>query len=504
MRQPEIVAELVGEHRRSRPRRQQHIAAALEGRVGSPVAPVHAGEVVAGQVEVADALHDQHGHALGRRVPGQRVPRRPVQRLAARGPKLSTRGRSFTACVEKRRCAAARCSRTQASSRTGLPWQRATRTWSGSSSGAAPLARMGVPSRRHATPASRASAPSLLHPAGVAAAAAAFDPTGPKRSPAALDGIQPACKTEGELLLEVSQSNAVLEAPLAPLSEEALRRKLGIPDAARRVLDLRRDQPLGSQLAAHLGGVLPEPHPAHPRRGARGARAPSRGASSRSRASSSSSSTGSGGRASARLLRAAGRTSGRLRLTGSGITTPDTLLPDTESILRDYLHGQEWLRAPGHRRPSRASPTCRTTSATRRRCRRCCARSASSRPASRRIDGMYFVGRDYRRAESLPPAGLERRARSQRELRTLDFLWRAPDGAEVLCHWNAFTYFQGDMLATRGSSAGWAAWSACPGAQRGHVARRMRGVRRRSSRRSRRRPTSSARSAATSTARSRA
>ena len=38
----------------------------------------------------------------------------------------------------------------------------------------------------------------------------------------------------------------------------------------------------------------------------------------------------------------------------------------------------------------------------------------------------------------------------EREQRTLDFVWRAPDGAEVLCHWNAFTYFQGDMLAHLG------------------------------------------------------
>ncbi|HEY8943059.1 MAG TPA: hypothetical protein VIM73_02305, partial [Polyangiaceae bacterium] len=37
--------------------------------------------------------------------------------------------------------------------------------------------------------------------------------------------------------------------------------------------------------------------------------------------------------------------SGRLRLLGSSMTTPDTLLPTTEAILRDYLLGQEWLRA---------------------------------------------------------------------------------------------------------------------------------------------------------------
>jgi alpha-mannosidase len=37
----------------------------------------------------------------------------------------------------------------------------------------------------------------------------------------------------------------------------------------------------------------------------------------------------------------------RLRLTGTGITTPDTVLPDTEAILRDYADGQRWLKDNG-------------------------------------------------------------------------------------------------------------------------------------------------------------
>ena len=36
--------------------------------------------------------------------------------------------------------------------------------------------------------------------------------------------------------------------------------------------------------------------------------------------------------------------SGRLRLTGSGVTTADTLLPDAEAILRDLLIGQAKVR----------------------------------------------------------------------------------------------------------------------------------------------------------------
>ena len=37
----------------------------------------------------------------------------------------------------------------------------------------------------------------------------------------------------------------------------------------------------------------------------------------------------------------------RLRLTSSGVTTADTLLPDPEAILRGWLLGQEWLRRNG-------------------------------------------------------------------------------------------------------------------------------------------------------------
>ena len=38
---------------------------------------------------------------------------------------------------------------------------------------------------------------------------------------------------------------------------------------------------------------------------------------------------------------------GRIRFTGTGVTTPDTLLPEGENILRDYLIGQSWLGQQG-------------------------------------------------------------------------------------------------------------------------------------------------------------
>ena len=37
----------------------------------------------------------------------------------------------------------------------------------------------------------------------------------------------------------------------------------------------------------------------------------------------------------------------RLRLLGASLTTPDTVLAHPESVMRDYLLGQEWLRSIG-------------------------------------------------------------------------------------------------------------------------------------------------------------
>lgn len=136
---------------------------------------------------------------------------------------------------------------------------------------------------------------------------------------------------------------------------------------------------------------------------------------------------------------------GRLRFTGTGVTTPDTLLPSTEAILRDYLHGQEWLRENGMEVEPRVaylpddfghSPALPSILSA----------LGFDRACVTRIDGMYFVGTDYRGPGSYPLPGSSAHL-LYRELSTTDFVWRGPDGAEVLCHWNAFTYFQGDMLA---------------------------------------------------------
>lgn len=144
---------------------------------------------------------------------------------------------------------------------------------------------------------------------------------------------------------------------------------------------------------------------------------------------------------------AAAVNSGRLRLTSSGVTTQDTLLPSTESVVRDFLIGQEWLRARGmHQEPELAyfpdsfghSPSLPTL-----------LRSAGfDKTIVTRIDGAHFIGSDWELARNFPRQGSS--AQSLTQLGSADFVWRDRSGAEVLAHWHPFTYGQGDMLASVG------------------------------------------------------
>ena len=141
---------------------------------------------------------------------------------------------------------------------------------------------------------------------------------------------------------------------------------------------------------------------------------------------------------------------GRLRLTSSGVTTADTLIPTPESLLRDFLLGQEWLRENGMvQEPSvayfpdsfgcsHALPSLLNA-------------AGFDRTAITRIDGMHFFGSesDPRRRFPWPGSSAER---LEKKHRALDFIWRDDSGGEVLAHWNAFTYGQGDLLAHFGIS----------------------------------------------------
>ncbi|MBN1872710.1 MAG: hypothetical protein JXA33_00645 [Anaerolineae bacterium] len=139
---------------------------------------------------------------------------------------------------------------------------------------------------------------------------------------------------------------------------------------------------------------------------------------------------------------------GRLRLTSSGVTTADTLLPSAEAILRDLLIGQEWLRANGlNQEPKLAYFTdsfgCSSALPSLLNA------AGFDRTAITRVDGMYFMGCDLESGKHFPRPGSSAELLLKKE-RSLDFVWRDRNGAELLTHWNAYTYGQGDMLAFRG------------------------------------------------------
>ncbi len=161
----------------------------------------------------------------------------------------------------------------------------------------------------------------------------------------------------------------------------------------------------------------------------------------------------------------------QLRVLTSSFTTPDTLLPHPEAILRDFHLGQRWLAGHGLSTVPRTAyfPDNFGHSPHLPSLMRAVGVDAV---ALTRIDGMYFVASDFRSKSAFPRLGSTAEV-LQKELRTLDFVWKDDDGAEVLCHWNAFTYFQGDMLAHAGIVRWNGVVAAIPWRTRGHIARRI-------------------------------
>ncbi len=164
---------------------------------------------------------------------------------------------------------------------------------------------------------------------------------------------------------------------------------------------------------------------------------------------------------------------GRLRLLGCGLTSPDATLPATEAILRDYLLGQQWLRTHGMTIEPRLAylPDDFGLSPELPALLRAL---GFDQAGITRIDGMHFLATDYRPRSAFPLPGSSAEL-LQRTHRSLDFVWQAGDGSEVLTHWNAFTYFQGDMVAHKGIIR-WMGWTmGFPWRSEGHVARRIDG-----------------------------
>jgi hypothetical protein len=140
--------------------------------------------------------------------------------------------------------------------------------------------------------------------------------------------------------------------------------------------------------------------------------------------------------------------SGRLRFTSSGVTTSDTLIPSTEAILRDLLLGQDWLRENEITQEPRMAcfPDCFGHSPFLPELLHAAGFDMTS---FYRIDGMYSVAADFDPRSSFPRPGSTAKKLLEEE-KTLDFIWKGHDGSELLSHWNAFSYFQGDMLAYSG------------------------------------------------------
>jgi hypothetical protein len=162
----------------------------------------------------------------------------------------------------------------------------------------------------------------------------------------------------------------------------------------------------------------------------------------------------------------------RLRMTSSGVTTADTLLPDPEAILRGWLLGQEWLRRNGMTQEPRLAYFSDSFG---------CSPGLPSllqaggfqQTAITRVDGMYFPGFERNHPQKYPRPG-STAEHLLKEERTLDFVWRDRTGAQVLCHWNAFSYGQGDLLAHRGISRIYLFPLAIPDRSEHNVARRIR------------------------------
>lgn len=139
---------------------------------------------------------------------------------------------------------------------------------------------------------------------------------------------------------------------------------------------------------------------------------------------------------------------GRLRMTSSGVTSADTLTPDAEAILRDLALGQKWMRDNGIQSEPRLAyfPDCFGHTPALPSLLNA---AGFTMTAFSRLDGMFMAGCDYEAQTAFPRTGSNAEILLKRE-KCLDFVWRGPDGSQVLAHWNAFTYGQGDMIAYHG------------------------------------------------------
>lgn len=147
---------------------------------------------------------------------------------------------------------------------------------------------------------------------------------------------------------------------------------------------------------------------------------------------------------------------GRLRFSGTGYTQPDTMIPSTEAIIRDFQMGQQWLSENGMDTEPRVaymtddfglSPAFPSILNA----------LGMEYTAASRIDGHFFPGAEYDIPWRYPIPGSTAQLMLE-ELKTTDVVWRAEDGSEVIFHLNPKTYDQGRNIAL----AGIARWMGIP------------------------------------------
>ena len=144
---------------------------------------------------------------------------------------------------------------------------------------------------------------------------------------------------------------------------------------------------------------------------------------------------------------------GRARIVGGGMTTPDTLLPTDEALIRDYLLGAAFAEeALGARARAAWLPDSFGHSPT---VPDLLAASGFTSVGFGRADGArhtyeVVIGE----LEPILP-GVETTASYLRELGTADFVWRGPGGGEVLAHYMPIReYCQGDTIDLDGFALG--------------------------------------------------
>jgi hypothetical protein len=159
---------------------------------------------------------------------------------------------------------------------------------------------------------------------------------------------------------------------------------------------------------------------------------------------------------------------GRIRFSGCGFTQPDTMIPSTESIIRDFLIGRQWLRENGFNVEPRIaymtddfglSPSFPSILAS----------LGIKYAAASRVDGHYFVGADYALPSAYPLPGSSAEMLLEK-LGTTDIAWQAPDGSEVLFHLNLKDYNYGGMISMRGIARWMDVMAGLPTRSERHVA----------------------------------